>query len=70
MGEGETPYKLFVRKIEALLKAERDGLTWTQIKQRLNLAQKVPNNRWVRQMEKDIGLTRTRETRGIVWRLG
>ena len=69
MSEKETPYKLFMRKIEAILKAEPDGLTWTEIKKRLNLPQKVPNNKWVRQMERDIGLTRSREARGVVWRL-
>ena len=69
MSEEESPYKSFMRKIEAILKAEPDGLTWTEIKKRLNLPQKVPNNRWVRQMEGDIGLTRTKETKGIVWRI-
>lgn len=64
-----TPYKDFRDAIEKLLKAEPDGLTWSEIKTRLNLPQKVPNNKWVRQMEKDIGLTRTKESRGTVWRL-
>lgn len=69
MSEEATPYEKFKIQIEAILKAEPKGLTWTEIKQRLNLPQRVPNNRWVRQMEMDIGLTRTKEARGTVWRL-
>lgn len=69
MSEQVTPYEKFKIQIEAVLKAEPKGLTWTEIKQRLNLPQRVPNNQWVRKMEKDIGLTRTKEARGIVWRV-
>jgi len=63
-------YTEFRDKIAELLKSEPKGLTWTEIKRRLNLPQKVPNNLWVRMMEKDIGLIR--EKRGIktIWRLG
>ena len=67
--EKEAPYESFMRKIELLLKAEPNGLTWSEIKKTLNLPQKVPNNKWVRQMEADIGLTRNREKKGIVWRI-
>jgi len=69
LSEQVTPYEKFKIQIEAVLKAEPKGLTWTEIKQRLNLPQRVPNNQWVRKMEKDIGLTRTKEARGIVWRV-
>ena len=64
-----TPYNEFKTKIEAILKAEAKGLTWTEIKKRLNLPQKVPNNKWVRMMETDIGLIRQTEKGKIVWRL-
>jgi len=69
LSEQATPYEKFKTQIEAILRVEPEGLTWTEIKQRLNLPQRVPNNRWVRRMEKDIGLTRSKEARGIVWRL-
>ena len=69
MSEQVTPYEKFKIQIEAVLKAESKGLTWTEIKQKLNLPQRVPNNQWVRMMEKDIGLTRTKEARGIVWKV-
>lgn len=47
-----------------------DGLTWTQVRNQLKLDQVVPNNKWVRQMEKDIGLQRVKVSDGsILWRL-
>jgi len=64
-----SPYEKFKRQIDDALKAEPKGLTWTEIKNKLGLTQKVPNNKWVRQMEKDIGLQRIKEDRGIVWKL-
>ena len=64
-----TPYKDFRDAIEKLLKAEPDGLTWSEIKTRLNLPQKVPNNKWVRQMEEDIGLIRERIRGRVHWKL-
>jgi len=39
------------------------------LKERLKLPQTVPNNKWVRQMERDIGLLRVKEARGLIWRL-
>lgn len=62
-------YDKFKTQIESALKNEPQGLTWTEIKQKLNLPQKVPNNRWVRQLETDIGLTRTKEPKGVIWKL-
>jgi len=66
----KTPYEEFRDRIQEALRTEPKGLTWTEIKQRLGLPQKVPNNKWVRMMEKDIGLVReTDKERGVVWRL-
>lgn len=62
-------YEEFRDKIEKVLKLNRDGLTGTEIKTKLKLPQRVPNNKWVRMMEKDIGLTRVKEPKGMVWRL-
>jgi len=69
LSEQITPYGKFKIQIEAVLKAESSGLTWTEIKSKLGLPQKAPNNKWVRMMEKDIGLTRVKEKRGTVWKL-
>ena len=65
----ESAYEEFKKKVADILRGESQGLTWTEIKEKAGFTQKVPNNRWVRQMEKDIGLTRSKEARGIVWRL-
>jgi len=62
-------YDDFKTKIQNELKANPDGLTWGELKERLKLPQTVPNNKWVRQMERDIGLLRVKEARGLIWRL-
>jgi len=69
LSEQDTPYGKFRTQIERILKVEPEGLTWTEIKQRLNLPQKVPNNRWVRKMEKDIGLERKTIKGKTYWKL-
>lgn len=63
------PYPEFRDKVKQTLQYS-DGLTWTQIREKLKLDQVVPNNKWVRQMEKDIGLMRVKRSDGvIVWRI-
>ena len=44
--------------------------TWTEIRTAAKLPQAFPNNGWVRRMETDIGLSRQKDTRGIIlWKL-
>jgi antitoxin component of MazEF toxin-antitoxin module len=63
-------YEEFRDKIKGVLQYNDKGMTWTQIRTRLKLDQVVPNNKWVRRMEKDIGLMRVKGTDGvIVWRV-
>lgn len=63
------PYPEFRDKVRQTLQYS-DGLTWTQIREKLELDQVVPNNKWVRQMEKDIGLMRVKRSDGVVvWRV-
>lgn len=62
-------YETFKKKIITELKAKKDGLTWTEIRNKVGLPQKVPNNTWVRLLEKDVGLMRLKDIRGIVWKL-
>ncbi len=62
-------YEEFRAAIQVELKKNPDGLTWTELKQKLRLTQKVPNNQWVNRMEKDIGLMRVREVNRIIWKL-
>jgi antitoxin component of MazEF toxin-antitoxin module len=64
-------YEEFRERISEILKTEPRGISWTEIRDRLKLPQKVPNNLWVRMMEKDIGLVRKLDNRTAktIWRL-
>jgi hypothetical protein len=63
-------YDDFKSKIAAVLKKATGPLTWTEIRTIAALPQAFPNNQWVRRMEQDIGLTRRRESDGIIhWQL-
>jgi len=71
----EKPQKMsyldFKERISALLNTELGGLSWSEIRRNLQLPQKVPNNLWVRMMEKDIGLVRhlDNKTAKVIWKL-
>ncbi|MCX6748972.1 MAG: DUF488 domain-containing protein [Candidatus Pacearchaeota archaeon] len=54
----EVLYEEFKNSIKNILERHPSGLTWSQIRDKLNLPQKYPNNLWVRKMEKEIGLAR------------
>jgi antitoxin component of MazEF toxin-antitoxin module len=63
-------YEEFRDKIKGALQYNDKGMTWTQLRGHLKLNQVVPNNKWVRRMEKDIGLLRVKGTDGVVtWRI-
>ena len=64
-----TGYPEFAEKIRRELSRRKDGLTWSQIRDGLQLPQRVPNNAWVRRMERDIGLVRVKTAKGTMWRL-
>ena len=68
MLEPSMTYPEFRNKIKGALEHKDNGMTWTELRESLELEQVVPNNRWVRQLEKDIGLKRTRDAKGVVWR--
>ena len=63
------PYSEFREKIRTALEYRDDGMTWTELREQLELEQVVPNNKWVRQLEKDIGLKRIRDMNGVIWRI-
>jgi len=45
-------------------------MTWTKLRNNLQLDQVVPNNKWVRRMEKDIGLMRVKGSDAVIlWRV-
>ena len=66
-----TTYEDFRDAIRRTLEEVKgEPLTWTEIRTVAGLPQKFPNNKWVRQIEKDIGLTRKRDAHGIIqWKL-
>jgi len=52
------------------LEEASEPLTWSEIKETAGFQQKVPNNKWVKWMEEDIGLVRKRTKDGkTLWRL-
>ncbi len=66
--ESMLTYEDFRDKIREALK--RGPLTWTEIRTAAKLPQKFPNNKWVRQMEQDIGLKRSKDAHGIIkWKI-
>ncbi len=63
-------YEEFRDKVSKLLQYRDNGMTWMQIRDQLKLAEVVPNGKWVRQMEKEIGLMRVKMADGrILWRI-
>jgi len=63
-------YEEFRQIIKEELQKAQEGLTWTQIrKRRPEIYQKFPANQWVRRMERDIGLIRSKEKGKTLWRL-
>lgn len=63
-------YEAFSKQVSAVLAKAGAPLTWTEIRTTANLPQAFPNNQWVHQMEKDIGLIRRRESDGTIrWQL-
>ena len=61
-------YVDFRDSIRDELRNNPDGLTWKELKQRLDLPYESPCQTWVCQLEKEIGLSRTKGTgRAFVW---
>lgn len=63
----ELNYDEFKSEIQELLRNSKVGIPWIKIKNKLNLSQTVPNNSWVRRLERDIGLKRRREGKTTYW---
>ncbi len=67
--EPKISYVDFRDMIKKALEYSDSGMTWAELRDYLKFEQIVPNNKWVRQMEKEIGLMRLKDPRGIVWRV-
>lgn len=66
--EPKMTYEEFRDEIKEAI-SKHGSLTWSEIREKTKLPQIVPNNKWVRQMERDIGLLRVRDPKGIVWKI-
>lgn len=61
-------YADFKNSIRDELHRTAHGLTWAQLQQRLALPYERPCPSWTRQLEREIGLRRTKGTgRALVW---
>ena len=66
-----TSYEQFRDAIQTTIERASNPLTWTEIRTIARLPQKFPKNQWVRQLEEDIKLRRSRDANGIIkWGLG
>jgi len=63
------PYSEFRDKIQKALEYKDTGMSWSDLRDILEFEQVVPNNKWVRQLERDIGLKRIRSMDGVIWRI-
>jgi len=64
-------YVEFQSNILHELQRSPSGLTWKELRERLKLPYDRPCPTWVKQLERDIGLTRKRGTgRALVWTVG
>jgi hypothetical protein len=64
------PFDDFKAIVEKTLRGAERALTWTEIRTLAKLPQAFPNNKWVRQLEDEIGLDRRRDKGGIIrWQL-
>ena len=61
----EMLYEEFKKSIKNIL--HPSGLTWTQIRDKLNFPQKFPNNKWVSRLRKDIGLKKIVMGKNSYW---
>jgi uncharacterized protein YeaO (DUF488 family) len=62
-------YEEFKTKIIELLTNNQTGLTWTSIKEKLQLPQAVPNNQWVMKLENETGMARKKDVGETFWYL-
>jgi antitoxin component of MazEF toxin-antitoxin module len=70
IANAKDPYEDFRDEIRKILESRREGVSWTEIRRELQLSQKAPYHKWVKKMEKDIGLVREKKGSQTIWRLG
>jgi hypothetical protein len=64
-------YVDFCRAIQEELQASPEGLTWAELKERLDLPYRQPCPEWVKRMEEEAGLSRAKGATGraYLWKV-
>ena len=63
-------YVEFRDRIQRKLLRQPSGMTWAKLREELKLPYERPCPNWTKQLEKEIGLTRTKgEGRALVWKV-
>ena len=69
-GPENMKYATFKSAINVKLKKQPDGLTWEALRESLDLPYTKPCPEWIKQLERDIGLVRTKGSgRAYLWHL-
>ena len=62
-------YTKFRDKVKAALEGEKNGLTWSQLKEKGAVSQAHMCYTWARELESDIGLVRETRNHRVYWKL-
>lgn len=61
----------FVQSIMKELENNPSGLTWVELKSRLNLPYSIPCQTWIHKMERENGLVREKGSgKALIWKAG
>jgi hypothetical protein len=68
--KAKNTYEHFMAAVRHTLEKAQRPITWTELRTQAGLSQLFPNNQWVHNLEKDIGLSRSRDAHGVIhWQL-
>jgi hypothetical protein len=62
-------YVDFRDSIQTHLTSHPEGATWKELRSSLDLPYKIPCPTWVYRLETEIGLSRSKGPRGMIWSL-
>jgi hypothetical protein len=63
-------YETFKSLIESELQKNPEGMIWSELREKLSLPYKTPCPTWVRQLEEDTELIRTKgKGRALIWKI-
>jgi hypothetical protein len=60
-------YAEFRDTVQEYLRSHRNGATWKELKSKLRLSYTIPCPTWVHRLETEIGLSRSKGPRGMIW---